>query len=648
MRAISPHQAIFDRVGRIALARGLTRCSAYAFGRAREASERRAALAHRDGMNIEHIYFELAAGLSLPSDSMNEILRIELQQEADSLRPVESARPLVARARGEAGRIIFVSDMYLPGDFIREQLERHAFWQDGDGLYVSHHQGCTKRTGRLFEIVAASENVRVADIVHLGNHPDVDVRGAKRAGAAGELIQAGNANRYEAALQAHRHATDGLTAAMAGASRLARTGTPSFSKSDDAVAEVSAGVIAPVLTSYVIWLLEQAELRGLRRLYFVSRDGDILLHIAERLAAGLKFDVELRYLYGSRLAWNSLVSSPTKNPHVWHSLIWLSSAGVTNRQMLERTGIGADEIERFTAAPSEQARWNSATDREILRNLLDRIGADGTLERYADQKKGMVVRYFEQEGLFDDVPHGFVDVGWRGTQHDALIEIQKERGVLPATGLFFGLDESGSAWHDLRSAFYFDARKPGEPEPSRRAAVGTGHGPAPGNLPVAKGQPAPRELYSLFEMFCAGVTVRWSVTDRTATGSSRSPIRADPRKSPPGGWTGFTRSSGRSFRTWISNPEWRRRTSTSGRRSQTSSSCSGWSRREWKPRYGAHSRGKQVRAAAVPIATSRRPSMRRSCSAGSALCRIAQRNGTRALECAAPCPIDCFTVPRRR
>lgn len=500
VRSVSPHHEIFDRVGRTAVRQGLITCSACAFARGREAAGRRARTIHGDVLNLQDIYAEVGAALSLSPDVGEAIMALELAEEAAALRAVESARALVEDARHGGRGVAFVSDMYLPSAFIREQLEKHRFWAAGDRLYVSHEHGWEKRSGRLFEIVAAAEGVRTSDITHFGNDLSADLDGPRKAGAVGRLVTAGNPNRYERALQSHRHATDGKSAVMAGASRLARTTVPARSEIEQAMIDVSAGVVAPVLTSFVLWLFRQAEDRGLKRLYFLSRDAEIMLQIARQIAPKLNSDVELRYLYASRLAWNSAVSSPDQNPHLWYSVVYQSGAGFTNAELLERAGLAPDEIDAITA--SSPKSWNSTSDRDILRTTLAALQCDGTLQRCAQRNKDLVLEYLEQEGLFDGTPHAVVDVGWRGTHHDVLIELQREQGVPPAHGLFFGLDLSDSQWGDLRSAFYFDARRV-RVEQSPEA-----HDPAasyrPPRVPDAKGEAAPQHLYPLFEMFCAG------------------------------------------------------------------------------------------------------------------------------------------------
>ena len=51
-----------------------------------------------------------------------------------------------------------------------------------------------------------------------------------------------------------------------------------------ALVDVAGGVAAPMLAAYVLWILEDAAARGLGRVYFLARDGQVLYEIARRLA----------------------------------------------------------------------------------------------------------------------------------------------------------------------------------------------------------------------------------------------------------------------------------------------------------------------------------------------------------------------------
>jgi hypothetical protein len=68
----------------------------------------------------------------------------------------------------------------------------------------------------------------------------------------------------------------------------------------------AAGVAGPAPTAFSFWLLEESKARGLWRLRFLSRNGQVLS--ARRLAAGAGAGLDLEYVYSSRLTWSLAVT----------------------------------------------------------------------------------------------------------------------------------------------------------------------------------------------------------------------------------------------------------------------------------------------------------------------------------------------------
>lgn len=70
-------------------------------------------------------------------------------------------------------------------------------------------------------------------------------------------------------------------------------------------AGVTAYVLAPMLCSYILWVLNEAVKSGKQRLYFLARDGWQMYQIANVLCTELQLPIECRYLYCSRYALRS-------------------------------------------------------------------------------------------------------------------------------------------------------------------------------------------------------------------------------------------------------------------------------------------------------------------------------------------------------
>ena len=63
--------------------------------------------------------------------------QLELELESETITANPKAQCMIEAARSSGKRVVFVSDMYLPADFIRGQLERFGLTGDGDQCYVS-------------------------------------------------------------------------------------------------------------------------------------------------------------------------------------------------------------------------------------------------------------------------------------------------------------------------------------------------------------------------------------------------------------------------------------------------------------------------------------------------------------------------------
>ena len=62
----------------------------------------------------------------------------------------------------------------------------------------------------------------------------------------------------------------------------------------------NAVILAPVINLFVMWLLQQAEEKNIKRLFFIARDGYPLYIVAKKYCELCKIDIECKYLFCSR------------------------------------------------------------------------------------------------------------------------------------------------------------------------------------------------------------------------------------------------------------------------------------------------------------------------------------------------------------
>ena len=134
-------------------------------------------------MTFKEIYRELAFALGWdPEMCRSAVEQLELELESETLIPNPKVRGMIEAAREAGKRVVFVSDMYLPADFIRGQLKRFGLTRDGDHYYVSSEHKATKSSGRLFEVVLKEEQVQPRAVTHVGDHAHSDDAVPRRMG----------------------------------------------------------------------------------------------------------------------------------------------------------------------------------------------------------------------------------------------------------------------------------------------------------------------------------------------------------------------------------------------------------------------------------------------------------------------------------
>lgn len=431
------HLLLGNRLGR----QGVIGVSAEAFAELRAHAERRA---KRDGdgdPRLDAVCAELAE--SLGGQVSPEVLeREETALEHRLSRPVPAGLALVAEVR--PGRVAFLSDTPLPTEEVIGLLSRAGAWQEGDVCLCSSECGSSKADGTLFLRAAKELGTAGSRLTHHGDHPRSDIRNGRLSGWKVRHLPEASLNRYEHILERHRTATGGLGSVMAGASRIARTGRPSTDGRDAALASVAAGVMAPTLTAWVLWIIRRAEEQGCRRIYYMSRDGQVLVDIARRLEAKLATGIEHRYLYGGRLASTSLRSLDAS-----FSLHDLSDEEIA--ELLPEHLRDPDSWDRLLYG-----------DQPELRRLLETKRAQELLAAGTERARQRLIRYLRQEGWDEEGAYALVDVGWRGRIPAALASTLSDTDVsMPDLLLYFGLergarDRMPGALASHLQAYFFD------------------------------------------------------------------------------------------------------------------------------------------------------------------------------------------------
>jgi FMN phosphatase YigB (HAD superfamily) len=454
-------QDLFAGGGRILRERGLTRLTPAQYASARvqaELESRRAAPSAE--ANIEEIYTVLASRLGWSADLRAQALEVELELERQSAQTIPGMIEAVAEARNDAEQILFLSDMYLPEDFLRRLLEAHGLWRPGDELIVSGTARCAKATGQMFAEVRR-RHPDITQWVHLGDNPHADDFMARRSGVEACLVRSAALNRYEAHVRgSSRFVCEGRSL-LAGAMRLARLQKPVRDQPQEAIWDVACGVVGPLLFGFTQWCLEWAVERGIERVYFVSRDGQILHRTAQEIVQRRSLPLCCDYLHGSRQAWLLPGIDRLAEEH----LQWIlrPTAGLDLEEVFGRMGLRPENfLPTLNQAGFPPTCWREPLVPDARRRLGEVILAEplrSSIERVAAERRALAVRYLRQRGFEAGAKLAIVDIGWHGNLLKNLHAMLRLDGLAPdvLAGLYFGLLKTPALPQGVQVAQYWNA-----------------------------------------------------------------------------------------------------------------------------------------------------------------------------------------------
>ena len=245
--------------------------------------------------------------------------------------------------------------------------------------------------------------------------------------------------RYEQILHEFDSQTEGLSSIFAEAGRRARLQTEVHCRREIALRNVAAGVVAPLLGAYVIWLLREAQRQEIETLWFLGRDGQILLELAKILAPALRVKVDARYLHASRQAWN--LPAVACGAHADLSWIWDATDDLSVQTLLSRVGLEpsdiADDLENCGLLPSQWTLPLGTAQAIALFSTMQRRGVRERIWEIAREGLPLMVSYFEQIGLLNAPRAAMVEVQGHGSLQESLTAVLSYAGAPPPQGLYF-------------------------------------------------------------------------------------------------------------------------------------------------------------------------------------------------------------------
>lgn len=213
-------------------------------------------------------------------------------------------------------------------------------------------------------------------------------------------------------------------------------------------------VFAPSAVEFTEWLLKQAIMDGVKRLYFLARDGWLFYHVAQQMVSRRNYDIEIRYLKISRYAIRSAGYHLSGEKCL--DLICAGGIDTTFEKIMKRAGLEETEAFEIARLTGYEEKYRQVLKHGMIQELKEKLKNIPCffeyVSEYAKKCYPPAMGYLTQMGLKDDISYAIVDSGWIGTMQQS-IQLLLER---PIMGYYFGLYEiPRGAEKDLYRAYYF-------------------------------------------------------------------------------------------------------------------------------------------------------------------------------------------------
>ncbi|KNY19428.1 rhamnan synthesis F family protein [Methylobacterium sp. ARG-1] len=422
------------------------------FAERRAAENRVRARKHHQGdVNLLEIYADLAAVGTIPADVIARAHALEKRIDLGALRPRTEVIAVLQAAHALGKRIVLMTDTYYEEADILAILSGAGIADLFAAIYVSNAVGARKDRGDLWRYVEEAEAVPRARWLHVGDNEHSDIQAAcdRRipylhvAHPAKILAQSGFV-RDEGDLVRTWPSDLVVGHAMLALCRnpfLGRATSPYLSLGSSR--EIGYAVFGPLMLVFMSWLIRHEALARVERLYFLAREGDVLVRIYRLIRERYGWDhlPEGRYFHVSRQTAIAAALSKAFRP----DLVTAAGryVGTVQGLLWNRAGFTAP-AHRELDQVAVRLPADTPTVERIMTDLEPEIAA------HAADMHQRLLAYAQQEKLDGDAICGVVDVGYSATIQRM---IQTALGR-PLVGFYLAaLDKAKAVEADGGSAF---------------------------------------------------------------------------------------------------------------------------------------------------------------------------------------------------
>ncbi|MGP5533530.1 HAD family hydrolase [Psychrobacter celer] len=415
----------------------------------------------RQDITFYQIYKQIAIDYNLDKHTIQSLMELELDYEFNSLRTRKIGKKLFEIALEQGCKVILISDMYLPKEFLLKVLDKQGFSEFSE-FYLSCDIGLRKHEGELYDYVLENEKIKPENWLHIGDNPHGDIKVAQEKEInvfhlKSSFVILGENKKLGPLIREDKKSRTVLESLVYGTIQCELFDKPfdrysNITHAGGSARNVGFVALGPLLLGFLSWIMHDAKKEGIDKLYFLSRDGKILYQMCnilypvtdgwpEReyalssrrsaLVAGLKSKSDIVDLVDSSIANNVSISN------LFSSKFGLILSKNHNYKLQK---YGFKDVDH---------KINVKYDREGLREFALSISEDILLN--ARKERERLVKYYTEIGM-NSGNIALIDIGYAGTMQASLFNILDNNSI---NGYYFITFEK--ALENLRVDYFIKA-----------------------------------------------------------------------------------------------------------------------------------------------------------------------------------------------
>lgn len=343
----------------------------------------------------------------------------ELRAEEEALQLNRPLYEVYQYCKDNHKKVLIVSDMYLPADFLQAILKKYKI--EYDACFISSDYDVQKVTGNLFKVALQQCQLRPSQVIHIGDSVRGDFLGARKAGVASVLLpKIINQTKWIDLHDPVNHKCFDVFV------------NNHLNTEENNYYQFGYAYFGPVLYGFIQWLHDAVQNR---KIFFFARDGYLVKKVYNQLFPESQDD----YIYLSRRALSV--------PLLWKHAEWgecfqymTMTRFFTIRTFLDRLGLNPDEfdsqvrnsgLEMDMAVAEKNLKQNSR-----VHNLYEQI--KNVVIANSQTEFQCLKEYLKEKNFAGDI--AVVDIGWNGSMQRYLVELCQAMEIpVQMEGFYFGM-----------------------------------------------------------------------------------------------------------------------------------------------------------------------------------------------------------------